>query len=91
MVEISSGSFAPPQSAIVPPTETVSQPGQDESDADERAVRKTGESDSGGGGGTSAEVQGRENADEDAPAGDGGGVTVGQSGDSGDHQVDISV
>ena len=55
MVEISSGSFAPPQSAIAPSTTTVAQPAQDESDADERAVRKAGESDTGGGG-TAGEV-----------------------------------
>ena len=89
MVEISSGSFAPPQSAIAPPTATVTQPGQDESDADERAVRKTGESDTGGGG-TAGEVQTREKAEEEAPADDGEGVVIEQNADSG-NQVDISV
>ena len=91
MVEISSGSFAPPQSTIAPSSTTVSQPFQDESDADERAIRKAGESDSGGGGGTSGEVQARENAVEDAASDDGGGVEIAQGDDSGDHQVDISV
>ena len=89
MVEISSGSFAPPQSAIAPSTTTVAQPAQDESDADERAVRKAGESDTGGGG-TAGEVQAREKAEEEAPADDGGGVMIEKDADSG-NQVDISV
>jgi len=88
MVEISSGSFAPPQSAIAPASTAVTQPGQDESDADERAVRKAEESDTGGGG-TAIEVQPREK-EEEAPADDSGGVVVARSDDSG-NQVDISV
>ena len=91
MVEISSGSFAPPQSAIVPASTKVSQPFQDESDADERAVRKAEESDTGGGG-TAIEVQPREKAEEEeeAPADEGGDVVDARSDDSG-NQVDISV
>lgn len=91
MVEISSGSFAPPQSAIAPASAGVTQPGQDESDADERAVRKAEESDTGGGGGVAIEAQPREKAEEEAPAeDDGGGVVVAPSDDSG-NQIDISV
>ena len=90
MVEISSGSFAPPQSAIAPASTAVPQPGQDASDADERAVRKAGESDTGGGG-TAIEVQPREKAEEEeAPADDSGGVVVARSDDSG-NQGYISV
>jgi len=91
MVEISSGSFAPAQSSIVPATTKVSQPFEDGSDADERAVSKAIESDTDGGS-AATEVQPREKAEEqeEAPADEGGDVVDARSDDSG-NQVDISV
>ena len=89
MVEISSGSLAPPQSAISPPTTAVTPPGLNDNDEDERAVRKAGESDTGGGE-SQTDIRARENAEADRAADDAEGAVVAQNDGSGS-QVDITV
>lgn len=77
MVEISSGSFAPPQSSVTPPGNTITPPGLNDNDEDERAVRKSAESDRDGGD-SQASVRERESAESDRA-------------DHSGNQVDISV
>ena len=89
MAEISSGSFAPPQSAIAPPANSAKPPGLNDNDEDERAVRKSGESESGGGE-SQTDVRRRESAEADKAENAAEKSTDVRANNSGS-QVDINV
>ncbi len=87
MVEISSGSFGPPQSSVTPGS-AITPPGLNDNDEDERAVRKSAESDTRGGD-SQTDVRERESAEADR-ADDTSSAAKARADDSG-NQVDINV